>query len=144
MTDTLVYQFNKIPFLKDLVLEIEKQGDRIALQATGPWADVMAPYLKNYFNWLSSRGCLASYNGGNVYSLYLPPIPSLAHARMVEGFIQTFFIKKPTPQAVTIGVTNACQCKCVHCSIPGPSPIYPPLSPEEIQHVVRRRAWPLV
>jgi len=136
MTDIPVYQFNKIPFLKDLILEVENQEERIVLHAAGPWADVMAPYLKNYIDWLSSRGCLARYNGGNVYSLYLPPIPSRAHARMVEGFIQTFFLKKPTPQAVTIGVTNTCQCKCVHCSIPGPSPIYPPLSPEEIQRVV--------
>jgi MoaA/NifB/PqqE/SkfB family radical SAM enzyme len=136
MTGTPVYRFNKIPFLKDLNLEMKSQGERIVLQAEGPWAEVMAPYLKDYLDWLSSRGTLAHYQGGNVYSLYLPPVPSQAHARMVEGFIQTFFLKKPTPQAVTIGVTNNCQCKCVHCSIPGPSPIYPPLSSEEIQRIV--------
>jgi MoaA/NifB/PqqE/SkfB family radical SAM enzyme len=132
----LAYHLNRIPFLKDLVLEVENQGEGIALHAEGPWAEVVAPYLKNYLDWLSSRGALAQYKGGNVYSLYLPPVPSEAHARMVEGIIQTFFLKKPTPQAVTIAVTNDCQCQCVHCSVPGPSQIYPPLSLEEINRVV--------
>jgi MoaA/NifB/PqqE/SkfB family radical SAM enzyme len=132
----LAYHLNKIPFLKDLILEVESQGEGIVLHAVGPWAEVVAPYLKNYLDWLSSRGALAQYKGSNVYSLYLPPIPSQAHARMVEGIIQTFFLKKPTPQAVTISVTNDCQCQCVHCSVPGPSQIYPPLSLEEINRVV--------
>ena len=132
----LAYQLNGIPFLKDLILELENQDERIVVHAAGLWADVVAPYLKSYLDWLSSRGVLAQYNGSNVYSLYLPPIPSQAHARMVEGIIQTFFLKKPTPQAVTIAVTNDCQCRCVHCSMPGPSQIYPPLSQEEIKRVV--------
>jgi len=131
----LAYHLNKIPFLKDLILELENQDERIVLHAAGPWAEVVVPYLKNYLDWLSSRGTLAQYKGSNVYSLYLPPIPSPAHVRMVEGIIQTFFLKKPTPQAVTIAVTNDCQCQCVHCSVPGPSQIYPPMSLEEINRV---------
>ena len=132
----LAYRFNKIPFLKDLILEIENQDNGILLKAVGPWAEELVPYLKNYLGWLDLRDTVAQYKGSNVYSLHLPPVPSQAHARMVEGIIRTFFLKKPTPQAATIGVTNSCQCKCVHCSIPGPSPIYPPLSLEEIQRVV--------
>lgn len=132
----LAYDLNKIPFLKDLALEIETQGEGILVDAVGPWADVVIPYLKNYLRWLGSRGSLARYKGSNVYSLYLPPIPSKAHARMVEGIIQTFFLKKPTPQAVTIAVTNDCQCQCVHCSLPVPSRVDPSLSPEEIKRVV--------
>lgn len=131
----LAYRLDGIPFLKDLHLELENQDERIVVHAAGLWADVVAPYLKSYLDWLSARGVLAQYRGANVYSLYLPPVPSQAHARMVEGIIQTFFLKKPTPQAVTIGVTNDCQCRCVHCSMPGPSRNYPPLSQEEIERV---------
>ena len=132
----LSYHLDRIPFLKDLILELETRDERITVHASGLWADVVAPYLKGYLDWLSSRGVLAQYGGSNVYSLYLPPIPSRAHARMVEGIIRTFFLKIPTPQAVTIGVTNDCQCRCVHCSMPGPSRRYPPLSRGEIERVV--------
>lgn len=132
----LTYRLERIPFLKDLILELENQKDGIVSQAEGPGSELVAPYLKSYLDWLSLRGPLARYQGSNVYSLYLPPIPSQAHSRMVEGIIRTFFLKIPTPQAVTIGVTNHCQCHCVHCSVPDPSQSRSSFSMEEINRVV--------
>jgi MoaA/NifB/PqqE/SkfB family radical SAM enzyme len=133
----LTYRLEKIPTLKDLIIEVENQGEKIVSRATGPGAEVVAPYLKNYLDWLSSRGTLGRYKDSNVYSLYLPPIPSRAHSRMVEGILRTFFLRKATPQAVTIGVTQACQCQCQHCSVADPSKRRPSLSLEEIKRVVK-------
>ncbi|MEW6185062.1 MAG: radical SAM protein [Thermodesulfobacteriota bacterium] len=133
----LNYQLEEIPFLKDLVLDIEDQGETILTQASGPGSEMVAPYLKKYLDWLSARGSLGRFQGANVYSLYLPPVPSQAHARMVRGIIKTFFLKKPTPQAVTIGITRRCQYRCRHCSVPDPEQTRPSISRDEIFRVVR-------
>ncbi len=130
------YDLGQIPSLRDLVLEVDERDDGIGLYASGPWADTVAPYLKSHFDGLSSRGSLARLAGGQVYSLYLPPVPSRPHARMIEGIIRTSFFKQPTPQAVTISVTRACQCQCVHCTVPGGPGQSPSLSTEEITRIV--------
>lgn len=133
----LKYPLDEIPFLKDMVLEVEDQGEAIISRSSGPGSELVAPYLKNYLDWLSARGSLGRFQGANVYCLYLPPVPSHAHARMVQGIIKTFFLKKPTPQAVTIGTTRLCQCRCRHCSVPDPEPRQPSLSHDEIHRVVQ-------
>jgi len=109
------YTFQKTPPLRDISLEVENRGDKIIFDISATGA-AYAELLKMYFDWFNARGPIATHNGSNVYSLYLPPIPSEAHSRMVEGFFNTFFFRKPTPQAVTIGVTDKCQCGCQHCS----------------------------
>jgi MoaA/NifB/PqqE/SkfB family radical SAM enzyme len=133
----LKYQLEEISFLKDLVLEIEDQGEAIISRSSGPGSEWVAPYLKNYLDWMSARGSLGRFQGANVYSLYLPPVPSQAHARMVQGIIKTFFLKKPTPQAVTIGITRRCQYRCRHCSVPDPEQSRPSFSAVEIHRVVQ-------
>lgn len=132
------YDLSRIPALAGLELAIENRDGELQVHAQGPPTELVAPYLRNYLGWLSSRGSLGSHRGAEVYSLYLPPVPSLPHARMVEGIIKTFFLKIHTPQAVTIAVTDDCQFGCIHCSVPGRQSGHSRLNREDLLRVVRQ------
>jgi len=56
------------------------------------------------------------HEGRNVYSLYLPPIPSGGDSRLLEAIFRDKLFGYKTPRAVTIAVTHDCQCRCLHCS----------------------------
>lgn len=132
------YAISGIPALAGLELAIENLKGSLVVHAQGTPAEVAAPYLRSYLDWMSSRGSLGSHEGAEVYSLYLPPVPSLPHARMVEGFLKTFFLKAHSPQAATIAVTDRCQFGCVHCSAPMRKPDQPLLGREDLLRVVRQ------
>lgn len=132
------YDLSRIPALAGLELAIENREGELQVHTQGPPAELVTPYLQNYLDWLSSRGSLGNYRGAEVYSLYLPPVPSLPHARMVEGIIKTFFLRVHSPQAVTIAVTDDCQFKCCHCSVPERHSGSSCLNLEDLQRVVRQ------
>lgn len=50
------------------------------------------------------------------FSLYQPVMNSEAGRRSLYMRLRRKFAKERLPQAATIGVTKACQCKCAHCS----------------------------
>ncbi|MEW5910221.1 MAG: radical SAM protein [Thermodesulfobacteriota bacterium] len=131
------YAFSKTPILKNLELIVENQGEKILFHASGTGSELFSSMLGSYFDWLNKAGPIATFNGSNVYSLYLPPIPSPAHARMVEGFIHTFILRHSTPQAATIAVTDACQCACIHCSVSAHSDSRSILSGSEIRKIIQ-------
>ncbi|HSV31836.1 MAG TPA: radical SAM protein [Atribacteraceae bacterium] len=68
--------------------------------------------------------------------MYLPPIPSAAHERMFETFLSTVVYKRRIPMAATLGITDQCQYRCVHCSAAGRRTDRPVMTTEEIQRVI--------
>jgi len=123
--------------LNDLRLQVENRGDLLVAKTSGFGSRLFAPFFKNYFRWLNKIGPVAIQEGRNIYSLYLPPIPSEAHANYLRNFLETWVYHKPTPQAATIALNYDCQCNCIHCSIPSVSTESPILSTEEVEKIIK-------
>ena len=134
----LEYQFPNIPELKKLSIIVENKGDIIRTAISGTNSLWVRFLIKFYFGFHNKIGTLARLDGSNVYSMYLPPFPSLAHARMFEVFLSSVLFKRKIPMAVTIGVTTGCQYRCVHCSTKGRSKSRPDLSLKELRRTVQQ------
>jgi len=130
------YTFNIIPELRDLAVTVENRGDKIITRVKGKCSLLDLLAIKQYFAFFSWLRPLIQRDTGNVYSLYLPAIPSSAHARMFESAFSTMRFKRPLPIAVTIGVSTACQYSCVHCSAAGRSKSKPVMSLKELLSAV--------
>jgi MoaA/NifB/PqqE/SkfB family radical SAM enzyme len=130
------YTFENTPQLSDLRLEVERAGEEIRFHVSGPQADAFLPLIKLYYDWFNRLGPIAEHEGRNVYSLYLPAIPSGGDARLLEGIFRDKLYGMRTPRAVTIGVTHACQCGCIHCSAEDNRDNGEPLRTEEIRRIV--------
>lgn len=132
-----VYRFTRIPELAGLEIEVETRGDRLWTRITGTSSWWLRFIINRYFSFHSSLGTLGVRDGGNVYSMYLPPIPSLAHERMFESFLSTIVFKRRIPMAATIAVTSDCQYRCGHCSAIKRPTGRPVMTLGEIQRVIQ-------
>ncbi|MBM3148314.1 MAG: radical SAM protein, partial [Actinobacteria bacterium] len=94
--------------------------------------------LHLFFGLLNGIPPIASADGSYVHSLYVPPTPSTANRRVVEAFLRRTLLGMPTPMAVTIAVTDACQCSCGHCSA-GRAPMNGRAAARPAQAAPRRR-----
>ena len=132
----MIYSFENTPQLSEIRVEVESVGDKVRFDVSGPDSDVYAPLIKLYYDWFNRVGPIATHEGRNVYSLYLPPIPCGGDARLLEGIFRDKLFGLRTPRAVTIAVTRHCQCRCIHCSAEDFSESGEPLSCQEIQKIV--------
>ena len=134
----LKYEFPNSPKLKRLNLAVETKRDKLTFKVKGPSAFFYRQFFRIYFIAHSKLKPVATYNGGNVYTLYIPPIPSKAHNRLFENFVRRWLYKTRIPLAVTIAVTDKCQCDCQHCSVPYYSKTEPILTLKELQKVIKQ------
>ena len=134
----LEYGFPNLPELKNLRILVNNNNGKIRASLQGNYSLRTWILVKSYFTFHNKIGFLSKFNGSNVVSMYLPPIPSLAHARMFEAFLSSVLYKRLIPMAVTIGVTNSCQCSCVHCSAQGRSKTVPVMTIEELKNVTQQ------
>ncbi len=134
----LTYTFPNVPRLKGLSVEVENRGDRLRSRVSGPGSLTYGLLLKLYFAYWRGRqaGPIVVREEGNVYSLYIPPIPSPGNNRNLETMLRSWLCREPRPLAVTIGVTTRCQLGCLHCSAAGVDPAKPVLTREEMRRVV--------
>jgi MoaA/NifB/PqqE/SkfB family radical SAM enzyme len=132
----MIYTFKNTQQLSALRMDVERAGDRIEYEVSGADVDLYAPLIKLYYDWFNRGGPITTHEGRNVYSLYLPPIPSGADARLLEGIFRDKLFGLRTPRAVTIAVTHECQCRCIHCSAEDFCESGEPLSSQEIQKIV--------
>jgi MoaA/NifB/PqqE/SkfB family radical SAM enzyme len=112
----LIYRFPDTPELEDLTLDVEVSGGRIHFSARGKGRLRCAASLALYFGWLNSKKPIRTHEGLYAYSLHVPPVPSAAHARQLESFLNTWLFRRRRPMAATLALTDDCQCSCVHCS----------------------------
>jgi len=131
------YRFPGIPELEDVSVYVENKGKQLKTEIKGKFPRRLWLLTKYYFKVFSLIRPLVKSPEGNLYSLYLPPIPRSAHARLFSSTISSVHYRRALPLAVTIGVENACQYQCVHCSASRRSESKPMLSLEEICRVVR-------
>lgn len=135
----LNYTFPNIPQIKDLTVEVENLEGKLKTKVHGPKAFLYGPFLKLYFAHYNSKLIkpILQREDGNIYSLYMPPIPSRAHVRHIETLLRNWFFKETRPLAVTLAVTSRCQLACVHCSAASSGNAGPDLTRAEIEKVIR-------
>ena len=133
------YTFPRIPQMKDFSIEVENVDDKLITKARGSRSFIFGPLLKLYFAYHGSKRTkpIMIRDEGNIYSLYLPPIPSRAHVRYMETLIRNWIFKETRPLAVTLAVTSKCQLGCGHCSAATAGSTGPDLSYAEIEKVVK-------
>lgn len=102
----MLYSFPNIPQLKNIQLEIENRHDKLFFSLSGPRSWLYRPLIWYFVKWHSRLGVLGQYHGVNVYSLYIPPIPSRTGNRELETFLNTWLFYRPLPMAVTVAVTD--------------------------------------
>ena len=132
------YKFPNIPMLSGVGVSVTNNGRSIECDVSGPNSEQIAPQVKSYFASFNEIQPLVIHEGRNWYSLYWPPVPSEAHARFVEGFWRTWFLRQPTPNVLTLAITERCQCRCFHCSANVGSSRKPPqLKVAEVAKIVQ-------
>jgi len=138
----MTYTFDRTPEFADLRALVAARDGRVRVR-TGRDAPLRQRALLHlFYSFLNGVPPITTDGGGYVHSLYVPPTPSGANERIVEAFLRRTLLERPTPMAVTIAVTDGCQCACGHCSaarLPGrrrPTPSSPPLTRSELRRVV--------
>lgn len=134
----LEYRFPDLPEWKDLRIIVNNDNGRLSALIRGKYSLRAYLLIKTYFIFNDKIGSLATYQGANVPSLYLTPMPSKAHNRMFSTFLSSILLKRPLPMAATIGITTQCQCTCLYCSAKGRSKKQSILSTEELKEVSRQ------
>lgn len=132
------YTFPNIPQMKGFSFDVENVDGKLITKFYGSKAFIFGPLLKLYFSYYGSKRLrpLMKREDGNIYSLYLPPIPSHAHVHHMETLIRNWLFKEARPLAVTLAVTNRCQLDCVHCSAASSGKAGPDMSRAEIEKVI--------
>ncbi|MCD4748966.1 MAG: radical SAM protein [Thermoanaerobaculales bacterium] len=130
------YEFPNIKLLDHLQLEVEDQEGRLAARTRGLSSPLFSWAFNRFFDIYNTIGPVSTIGASNVYTLYVPPIPSPMHARHTEAFLRRWLFRTRVPLAVTIGVTDRCQCRCVHCSAVFAGAPITPMTVAEIQRVV--------
>ncbi len=105
------------------LLGLEMIADPAQGQVSARPTGLLAPLIKRRVDGLMSRinnggRPIAEREGGLVYNLYLPPVPSerMLHAlarNMVEAVERRKIVR---PTTATLQVTSRCQLDCYHCS----------------------------
>jgi MoaA/NifB/PqqE/SkfB family radical SAM enzyme len=131
------YEFPNVKLLRKLILEVENRDSRLFTHTSGRLSFVFKRIFRLLFDVYNQIGPVGTSDGANVYSLYIPPVPSPMHSREVRNLMNRWLHGVRRPMAVTIGVTEKCQCSCEHCSAVGGSRQAPVLTLDEIRRVVR-------
>ena len=132
----MLYRFTDTPELEGLTLEVRAIHGRLSFTAHGRAAKRCIPSLHAYFAWLNAVHPVRERDGTLVYSLYVHPEPSQAHARQLENFLRNRLFGRRTPMAATLAVTDACQLACPHCSAALRAGPLPTLDTAAWQHVI--------
>ncbi len=132
------YRFPNLPELKDLRILVSNDNGGIKAALLGSYSFKTWFFVKLYFFVFDKVRSLADFHGSSVSSMYIPPIPSEPHARIIESYLAAALFDRLIPQAVTIGVTTACQFHCVHCSAKGRSKTEPVLTADELKEITRQ------
>lgn len=127
--------------LKLLGLEftVDPEARKLDCRATGPLGRLLNKDLDKLRSRLARQGRpIALREGGLVYSLYQPPVPSLRLINSLSMFMMRG--RRPyRPTACTLQITARCQLNCYHCSAARyTTPDRAELSTEEWLSVIRQ------
>src|SRR3989304_5845235 len=101
--------------LLGLEMGLDENG-LVAGKVTGVLSKELSGFFDLYLMKLNTNKVLAQKRGGNVYTCFLPPLPSKAGVKDLGRKLMRKLLKMTVPSTCTLSVTYACQAKCVHCS----------------------------
>ena len=101
--------------LLGLELELDESGF-VQGKATGTLSKELSGFFDLYLMKLNTNKVIAVKRNGNVYTCFLPPLPSKAGVKDLTRKLLRKFLNFKIPSTCTLSVTYACQAKCVHCS----------------------------
>jgi len=136
------YAFKRTAEFADLTARVTARDSRVVVRTAAGAPLRQRAFLHLFYAFLNGVPPITSVDGGYVHSLYVPPTPSPANERVLEAFLRRTLLGRPTPMAVTIAVTDGCQCACGHCSAgrakngPRPAPTAAALTFAELRRVV--------
>ncbi len=96
-------------------INTDEAAGQIAIEPTGLLARFMRKEAARLTGNINENRPIAMHNGGFVYTLYQPPVPS---SQMVHSFSRVMVQgrRPPRPTTCTLQVTYRCQLDCRHCS----------------------------
>ncbi|MBW7857304.1 MAG: radical SAM protein [Leptonema sp. (in: Bacteria)] len=102
----------------DIQITKDQENQKLYLQliAGSTLPEPAKQYLSDYLQQTHKYKNIAHTNNQIRFSLYQPVINSPAGKRSLYMRLRRKYHRERLPQAATIGVTRACQCKCAHCS----------------------------
>jgi MoaA/NifB/PqqE/SkfB family radical SAM enzyme len=102
--------------LLGLEMTADSESEQLSARAVGPLAPLVRRPLRKLVDRLNGLGRpFALRDGGFVYNLYQPPVPS---KRMINHFARRIVRRSDPlrPSTCTLEVTAHCQLDCYHCS----------------------------
>jgi MoaA/NifB/PqqE/SkfB family radical SAM enzyme len=120
-----------------LGLDLGLENNQVVGQVTGELKKELSLFFPLFLTELNRNKVLASKNGSNIYSLFLPPLPSKPGTRELIRKIMNKFFHRRIPSTLTFAVTYRCQATCIHCSSEQhKSPLKEELSTIECKQVI--------
>ncbi|MBI1987855.1 MAG: radical SAM protein [Nitrospinae bacterium] len=99
-----------------LGLDLEVREGGLMGRLTGELGAEVEPFWSFFLTAINKNRVLATQGESNVYSLFLPPLPSKAGVRELKRKLLRRFFKRTIPCSLTFAVTYRCQADCIHCS----------------------------
>ncbi|OGW18894.1 MAG: hypothetical protein A3G93_12520 [Nitrospinae bacterium RIFCSPLOWO2_12_FULL_45_22] len=99
-----------------LGLDLGVENNQVVGQVTGELSKELSLFFSLFLAQLNKNKVLASKNGSNIYSLFLPSLPSNAGTRELIRKLMRKFFHRRIPATLTFAVTYHCQATCIHCS----------------------------
>lgn len=99
-----------------LGLDIGVENNQVVGRVTGELGGELSFFFPLFLAALNKNKVLASKNGSNIYSLFLPALPSKAGTRELVRKLMCKFFHRRIPSTLTFAVTYHCQATCIHCS----------------------------
>jgi len=99
-----------------LGLDLGVEDGQVVGRVTGELGEELSVIFALFLAQLNRNKVIACKDSSNVYSLFLPPLPSKAGTKELVRKLMRRFFHRRIPSTVTFAVTYRCQAACIHCS----------------------------
>lgn len=102
-------------------------GGLVRIRTAGLAAPVLNHFLDDMLRIFDGNAPVRITDGKLYYSTWMPPVPSLAHDRLVRSQVKNMIAgtlwklglpASTNPEQVTISITEECPNRCIHCALP--------------------------
>jgi len=102
-----------------LSVDAEVRGNAVALRARGLLAGAVRSLLERANKMFAAGNPISASDERLVFSTWLPPIPGGPFRRLIRAQLRRELLHRPTPEQVSVGVTDRCPNRCLHCAAEG-------------------------
>ena len=110
------------------------ENGKVVLDVEGALAPIAKPIIKRINKIFQEEKPISSDNEKIIFSTWVPPIPGNVFDRVISAEIGSI-LKKHIPDQLSIGITEKCPNKCIHCGAAG-TVADPELTFDEINNAI--------